>query len=313
MDYTPLLDDISDQLFAHFGVTDRTALEILLAARIPAPIPYPWLMLETNVFSLSFDQQWFGFGIDTKSVKAMEDWRKLRPRYFNEQLLEDAKSDAAPCLIVESTPERPLAVDYHFTAWPYIQQRTLHLRAQTPKKPTPPKQAFDQLRYDVTALMDNKLRPAKVSPAQPPARILFWIELLQKLNPTLRDWTLLLKCLTEFVSRRAYLYNRPTSMADWQWAVRLLTDSIPLWKVNILNKIANGGGKYGGCSRNRLMSLTGRGPNDHRLMRKQLEILRDSGFIYCYRQDWKLEGQGDYTGKGLGENVMKLIRGEVKI
>jgi hypothetical protein len=83
LDWGSRFDDLHHYLATQYGVDDREAVEILLAALVSCPrTAAPWLILETNWFSRRCDNAWFSFG-ETWLPESLPLIRAMRPRNAN--------------------------------------------------------------------------------------------------------------------------------------------------------------------------------------------------------------------------------------
>ena len=280
---------------SEFGVKDREAVELLLAARIPCGIPYPWIVLETPYYRLDPSGSWFACLFDRITVLPL--LRTMRPRASNSEIVEILRGRETPRLFIEPNWELPTTVHYNLKMLPYLTQECVRLKTGYPKGALPGYRSVQLLETAVVRVLDTRWRTAQPElPATPPP-LPYWCELLQKLSPPLRDWESLLGNLCALAGRRAYLFDRRVDSTDWSAVNRLMRDSIPAWTKEMLGHLGSRGG---------FKSL--RGKYSRALIEKELERLLKEGVLINHRGDWLLRDSAER-----GADLQELLAGNPQI
>lgn len=291
--YAERVDDVCGLLTSRFGIIDRQLISILLAARIDCPIPYPWLILEADYFSLDTVNAWFGFGYG--DALPLAKYRVLRPRHAYQQIEALFENRNKPVLHVESNWTTPTTAHSKLRLYPYLMQQCVRVRSETPKVAPPDQSGLLQLKQEAEAALDTRWRSVEPRLAKPTPRLLYYAELLQRLAPMQRDWDTLVQNLCAIASRHAYLYDRAVSDEDWQAVVRVISGTIPLWTAKILRQFASNG---------RWHSLKGYYAENE--IRAEVRRLISEGIVYSYKSEWRLMQRDE-----IGQDVLDMIEGDI--
>jgi hypothetical protein len=238
LDWGTRFDDLHHYLATQYGVDDREAVEILLAALVSCPrTAAPWLILETNWFSRRCDNAWFSFGGHWQP-RSLAELRALRPRQANELIREWLDESPQGRLFVEPDYERMPHYRRIFESR-FLLARSLRVRSMTPRSGgalavdhREQDRRADTLATLVRQLVEDRVGARAADPPvfrQPPG-FLYHAEILQRLSPWFPDWSELLNSLASLAVHHAYLYGRTeTTEADWKVMSRLAADSVPVW------------------------------------------------------------------------------------
>jgi hypothetical protein len=238
VDYAERVEDVLLCLLGGYGVNDREAVEILLASRLECSLPYPWVVVESSFYGLTFDGSWFD-GI-TPNMLALAVWRLQRPRNGNNEIKDLLRDRDYPRTFLESAWEAPTEHHHRLVMWPYFMQECVRLRVKHLKKPLPDEGAAGRLRASVNRALDSRWRdPKPLKIAQPPPGLTYYCEVLHRISPWQRSWESLLRNLCALAARRAYLFNRDIDKSDWQAVGRVMHDSIPDWITRILKHLGS--------------------------------------------------------------------------
>lgn len=221
-----------------FGIADRQAIEILLAARIESNVWYPWVILDTDYFSLDTTGAWFNFNQDPAQL--LSEFRVRNPRRNNEALLavlgEMPSQARTPKLFIEPQWSYPVAPWYTVWLWPFLLQNCVRVRLAYPKRALAEPVAHQKLGQAFEKAMENQFRDPRPK-LNVPNSLLYQAELLQRVTGQHRDWDTLIKSLTSIAARRAYLFNRKPDKSDWKAVARVMSDTVPHWTNQILREI----------------------------------------------------------------------------
>jgi hypothetical protein len=293
MDYAERIEDALLVFNGEFSTADSQAVEILLAARVDCPLPYPWLVLETACYRVDTEGCWFSQIFD--QVLSLPILRVSRPRHANQEVQELLRERETARLFIEPNYTLPTAPKYLFTMWEYLVQECVRLRVEYPKNKLTDERSCLMARAAVERVMDSRWRAVGSNRLPtPPSQLYYYTELLQKLNPHLRDWECLLTNLCCLAGRRAYLFNREVDETDWRAVARVMRDSVPVWTGEIATHVDR---------RGTLTSL--RGKYDQRLIEKEVRSLASNGILYRVNGEWRMRDLG-----GRGADVVGLIKEE---
>jgi hypothetical protein len=258
MDWLGRIDELAHYLSTEYRVEDRGALEVLLAALVDClRTPPLWLVLETNYFQRDCSPGWFALG-QTWAPMHLSELRGLRSRNANAligQWLADGRGHCAvECDYDGVIPRyRPLADSRTLLA------RTLRLRVQTPSccalSPVDQRDA-ERRSLQLRALVDDALKDrlgtrGSDPPAwKEPGAFLYTVELAVRLSGRHRDYGQTALLLRSLAVRRAHLYGRrEADESDWGAIERVILDSIPLWVMRVIERLAQAEGLGATCSK----------------------------------------------------------------
>lgn len=242
--YPERIDDLHNWLRNRYGVTDTQAVDVLLASRLPREITLaspPWIMLETDYPSREFSSAWFAFG-GAVDPRAMAQVRVERSRVSDLMLREwlATRANNSPLLVVESEWRklpgelrgRGTRIERSYRS---LQAYVIRLRTAYPKSDFALRMNRDADRIELERLARRVLDCSHRSPPAAsmlaawersvPASLLYWCELLQKVNPFLCDWESLTGSLAAVARGVALLYGGERD-PDWLAVDRLLRDNI---------------------------------------------------------------------------------------
>lgn len=294
IDYAERIQEVSDLLAGEFGINDPQLVELLLASRIEAGIKYPWMILETEYFSLDTTGAWFNFG--KAPALLLSEFRVRRPRLGNEAL-DELLREKGPRLLIEPLYEKPVETYFRLWLWPYLLQDCLRVRLPYPKRRLTEPTAVQRLERAVDKALDNTFRTVTCRmPAHLPGPLLYYAELVQRLSGYLRDWDALLANLCSLAGRRAYLFNRDApDESDWDAITRVMKDTVPHWTGKIIEEIDE---------KSRWSSLKGIYPEN--ALAREVKRLLDASLIKSWHSQWNLIDRD-----GQGRDIVALISGEM--
>jgi hypothetical protein len=295
IDYAERVEEVALLLNADFAVGDRQLIEILLAARLPVDLPYPWLVLETECYSLDLSSAWFNFG-DNDAI-ALPQYRVRRPRAANTEIAAVLAERDRPALFVEPNFQAPVAVNYHVDLWPYLMQQCLRVRSTYPKARPINEGRLNILRASTKAVLDCRWREAPDAKPEYPSWLLYFAELLQRVSQDQRDWSMLLKNLIALATRRAYLFNRPVDSTDWEAVLRVIGNSVPVMNARLLRDIASSG---------RWKQL--RGVYRDRDLLDEIKRMTENGVVYSHQGRWLLVNKEE-----TGQDILDLLSGRLTL
>jgi hypothetical protein len=279
---------------ADYGVSDRLAIEILLAAQVECPLPYPWLIVETTYYSLNTEQAWFN--LQGAEVIPLPMMRVMHSRKAGDILMR-VLNEKGPKVFVE--PNYTLPVFTRPRLYPYLLQRCSRLRVKNPATVPVNEAGVLRLREATKRALDTRWRgqPPLTLP-DPPRSLLYWSELLQRLSPSLRDWETLVRSLIALAARRAYLYDRPVDESDWAAVARVMSDSIPYWTTELLKEFHRG----------RMLWVAFKKLMPEKILMNEWRRLKSTGILYMH--GWTVHLQ---QRDKLNEDVLALVNGEVEL
>lgn len=275
-------------------MSDRDAVEILLASKLECPLPYPWIILDTEYYCLNPQGAWFSEIGGQCTV--MPYLRNVRPRSANTMIQEMLKRRDEGRLFIEPSWETPVRAHYRFTMYPYLIQECVRLRAKHPKSYLIDERTGLELRETVRRVMDSRWRHrSEIKMPKPPVSLPYYAELLQRLSGSLRSWEALLSNLYALAGRRAYLFNRDVDSTDWQAVARVMRDSVPPWVYAILTHFAG---------RGRLKSLQGK--YTHSMLSQEMKRLLEQGIVYSHKGEWLIRDPDT-----IGGDILQLLNGQL--
>lgn len=301
VNYTERVEELTGFLRQEFGIDDPQMVEILLGSKLETDkIPYPWLVLETNYYSVLTKDAWFALGDGEGPGRpvVLSVYRTSWPRACNVSIEEVLALRHAPRLFVEPEYEKPSHPHWKAYLFGYLQNQCVHLRGRYPKRDLVDKQAFQQLRNLTARILDNRFRTVEPTMPKAPAGLLYWAELLQKLAPNLHDWDTLLRNLYGIAGRRAYLFNREVDPSDWQAVTRCMRDTVPVWTNRIIQQLYFKDGYWN----------TLKAQYSERTVRTEIERLYGNGVVYRWRSRWRLHDKEE-----TGSDIIHLLNGNIEL
>lgn len=301
IDYRERIEDVCLLLNSEFGVADRQAVELMLAARLLAPVRYSWLILETDFHALDTSGAWFNFGIEEiqKPALLLSEFRVRNPRRNNLSLETVLNERNRPGLFIEPQYDRPMTPYYKTWLWPYLLQDCVRIRLKYPRRKLVEPTTMLRLREASKEVLENQWRQTMCRmPTKTPPAFLYYAELLQRLSGTHRDWNSLIANLCALVSRHAYLLDRDINEEDWQAIARVMSDSVPPWTCRVIEQIVSTGQWSG---------LKG-GYYSEKILAAEVKRLLSEAIIVSWRGEWKLVDKDSQ-----GHDIVALIRNEVDI
>jgi hypothetical protein len=294
IDYAERIAELSDFIESEFGVKDLQLIGVLLAARVEADVKYPWFILETDYFSLDTTGAWFNFG--KAPALLLSEFRLHRPYKSNERL-DELLHDKGPRLLIESQYQSPVNADYRLRLWPFLLQECLRARVKYPRRKLVSRAALQKLAFLADAVLDNRWRTEVCRyPTALPASLLYYAELLQRLNGKLYDWIALLSNLCVLAGRHAYLFNKDTpDEADWDAVTRVIKDTVPPWTARIIEDIETQG---------KWTHLKEVYPKN--ILEKEIKRLSNEGLIKVWHNRWNL-----VDTDGQGHDIVALLNAEM--
>jgi len=273
---------------AMVGVTDEEAISLIWASRLDCgKLVYPWLVIETDFYSLETDKAWF-WALQAVPLAYL---RLIRPRKATTIIEEMARDKGKPQCFIESEWRSPVIPHMKCRVWPFLMQRCVRLRITHPKRlPLEPRQLL-MIKEASDMLLDCRFRETTPVSAAPPVSLPYKAELLQKISPWQRDWESLMTNLCALAVRRAYLFDREVNDTDWAAVERVMADTVPVWIVHILRQFAQNGNWH---------SL--RGMYSLPIVRSEIKRLLSHGVCYSYRSEWKLTDKS-----GQGSDILELL------
>lgn len=252
LDWAGRIDDLAGLLAREHGIEDRMAIEILLSALVPsARIPSVWLILETSWYSRDCLDGWFSFGeawvpCSLPRLRARNPWRAVEAE--TKEWLESPSDER---LFIEPDFDR-YPIFHYLTQAQYILQRTLRLHTRGPMRVANPLRSLDkfnqerqteQLRTATRHVLEDRIHARPADPPQfvQPENFLYHVELVQRLAPWYRDWSILLVAFGALAVRHAYLHGRTeTDEEDNRAIARVAADSISPWIQKALRLLLDG-------------------------------------------------------------------------
>lgn len=298
IDYAERVDEVCAVLREGYAVTDRGAIEAILACHLPETgLWYPWLVLDTSYYSIQTQHGWFALGMLEPIPMAC--FRTVRPRYSNENMQTILNQRDAPRLFVEPEWESPIAVKYQLTRWKTLQQNCLHIKTPFPRTALTDPKWQETLRQSTQRALDSRFRTERPRMPVPPAPLCYFAELLQRLAPNIEDWQLLLYNLYSLAARRAYLFNKPAADADdWALVSRVMHDTVPHFTNTLIQTLADRSG-YWGSLRPSYRETT---------IRREIERLRRNGVLHPWKTRWLLDARDS-----IQDDILALLRGDLKL
>lgn len=295
INYAERVLEVTEVLQSDFGINDPQLVEILLAARIETNLKYPWMVLETDYYSLDTTGAWFNFG-KAPAALLLSEFRVRRPRTSN-NALDAVLASEGPRLFIEPQYQKPVETYYRLWLWPYLLQDCLRVRLPYPRRMLTEPTAVLRLEQAVDRVFDNAWRSAVCRmPAHVPGPLLYYAEILQRLTGYLRDWDALLANLCALAGRRAYLFNRDhADESDWEAVTRVMKDTVPHWTGKIIEEIEE---------RGKWSSLRGIYPEN--ALAREVKRLLDAGLVKSWQSRWNL-----VDSNGQGRDIVALITGEM--
>ena len=300
IDFAERVEDVCSILTGEFGIEDRQLVEILLASRIdtgPDGPGYPWVILETEYYSLDTASGWFNFG-DGGEAMLLSEFRMRNPRRNNAYIENVLFLKDRPKLFIEPHFETPFDPYYKTWGWPLLLQMCLRVRAKYPKRKLIEPTTMARLREAAKAVLDSTFRQTLCRmPRTMPASLLYHTELLQRLSYWHRDWDTLLRNLCSIAARRAYLFDRDVDASDWAAVARTMSDMTPVWTGRLLLEIER---------RKSWVGLKGVYPN--KTLYKEVKRLVSQAVIACWQGQWQLVDK-----EGQGRDIVALIHGDMDL
>lgn len=287
IDYADRIEQVHLTLETMYGVTDRQATEILLAAALPCKLPYPWFILETSYYQLSPVGAWFNsLGANCVTLSSL---RTVRPRDSNEKAAEVLAKRDKPYTFIENIWEMPPSIKWRFHLWPYITQECIKVRSEYPRTKLIEPRAEQLLCAAVSDVREMEWRDeGLIKMPQMPPQLPYYAELLQRLSPDVRSFDVLVRNLTALAGRRACLFNRDVDSTDWQAVSRVMRDTVPLWVINILSHIG---------MHNNILLLKSYLPLD--VVKTELGRMVSDGLLYANGHQWYIR-EPEEKGRDMG-------------
>ena len=240
IDWDARIAELAATLERDYAMSDREAVEILLAALVNCPrTPSTWLVLETNWYARRCTDAWFSFGESwtpetLPRLRARSPWREIEAEI--NQWLENPSDDH---LFVEPDYERYPRF-HRLTQARYLLQRTLRIRARSKRIGEPlysldkyaQERRADELAAATRFVLEDRAqaRPTDLPRFLEPPDYLYHVELIQRLAPWYEDWNTLVRSFALIAVRRAYLFGRTETNAEDNAAMaRIARDSVPPW------------------------------------------------------------------------------------
>jgi hypothetical protein len=288
--YPSRIASLHEWLRVRYGQTDRQATEVLLAALLPptpsTPRP-PWFIIETDYPNRDTNDAWFSFGAIAR-VRCLSVAR-INRTHTREALLEEwiaERATGVPGLFVDAEWRRlhdngqvashKLLTESYMT----LMAMCVRLRVDHPRTGRALRGATEcandarELQRLTRCVIDKTDRESHPRP-RPPAGLLYWCELLQRVAPLQTDWESLTGAVAGVAYGIADLYNDGRE-PDWRAAERVMRDTIP-WTTRALLAQTNQTAKDG-IKAWRLLESSG--VNNRERVYKELRRLREAGVVW---------------------------------
>jgi hypothetical protein len=248
IDFAARVEDVDGILRSRYGVDDKIAVEIILAAWMEAQkLPYPWLVIETRHYSRDLDSvdstPWFLFGFGSRwplagspetlsACASIPYFRTLRARKVDEIFDRELSVRQRPLLWIEPEYDTPPPMKrYGQESWEQLNQATVRLRMLHPllNRQLPSERL--ELNQAARQAMDPRFRPAEPEQKPLPGSLLYWLELLHKISGRQRSWEDLVRNFSGLIGRLHWLDPE----IDWRkHCARVIRDSVPYWTAEII-------------------------------------------------------------------------------
>ena len=244
IDWSARIDDLCAKLARDYGVDDRLAVEVLLAALVPCPrTGQSWLILETNWHARQLQNAWFSLGeswvpCSLPRIRARFPWREIEAE--TKEMLDSGNEQ----LLIEPDYE-------HYPSWhkntqtQFILQRSLRIRVRSMRSDDAirsldyrqEERMTEELNTLARAVLEDRTqsRPANPPKFREPHNFLYHCELIERMAPWYSDWHTLLRAFGWLAVRHAYLFGREYTDEEDDLAIaRVAMDSIPPWITKAL-------------------------------------------------------------------------------
>lgn len=313
IDFDARIAALLTHLTTHYSYADKHTVEIILASQLPLKecgrALFPWLALETAWGSVDCTRAWFSFG-GLITPQSLSQIRLMRPRNAHNQIAEWlSELGKRPMLLVESEYRKATKVHMNCRAYPALQSQLLRVWTKNPKNGMAvgerPESVEQELRYLADRVIGKGAEGLRVgstlnAPLKAPGSLLYWCEVLQKLNPAMRDWDALTRNIRNLVVRRAELYNRAVEHQDWLAMGRVMADCVPYYVSEIIKLVAV---NKDPTTRQRMERVTGL---DENMIKWTVEFLKDVRVLMSVARGYKVT-HSDYSTLVKGEcfNITK--------
>lgn len=244
---SPELEELHQLLDRVFCVTDKPAVNLVLAASLPVDPrvrPCPLLCVETDWSK--WQTQWIEAvyigmeGIERRAVWSADELRRMGLAAGLETmdglLAERAKRVNQQVLIVDPAWRLPERVRKRSRWWEFS-QHVIRVRTEAPRAHPVHPRYWTELRQAADRVRGLNLRPVSSTSYRMPDWLMNYLQALVNVNPHLKRWEVAYNNLAGMVQAHAELFDRVPGRPDWFAGFRLIRDSIPYQDAELLGKL----------------------------------------------------------------------------